>query len=247
MHYVNVRELTKVEEGDEYTRDDSSVLEQILGEECKRSKLWAPLPEKKEEYADDANYQHGNDAPVVPASLRRGRQSERNQNQADGRGQEEQSKNVQLKPESLDNYPRGLALEDAWWQATLSFRLSLIQEQDGGERQEAKGQNNGPDAVAPSPGRILENALGNRRAGPDSPQEGNIEESGEERSVEQIGGVGDEYLLENLQPLRAGSVENLCGRIGLDVPGRRLLNISNCVDEDCKRKGFKSAKDVCNL
>ena len=124
-----------------------------------------------------------------------------------------------------------------------------VDEERAGQREKGNGQDDGPDTVAPPPGRgpVRQNAVGQRRADPDGGQERHIRQRRQQGPIEQIARVGDEDLLENLEPRDPSRVEDLSGRIRPDVLRRRHLDVSEDVEGHRYAKGFKSTKEIGDL
>ena len=85
---------------------------------------------------------------------------------------------------------------------------------------------------------------GYQRTDPSGGQEGHIGDAGKQSAPQEVRGVGDEDLLEDLQACRAGCVEDLCGREGLYVVGSGHLDVPEHEDDDADSKHLKPAKDI---
>ena len=122
--------------------------------------------------------------------------------------------------------------------------LSHIDEKRQGEGHEGHREDNRPDPVAPSPGRMFQQAVRDWWTDPNGDEKGHIWETREKGSVEEVARVSHEDLDENLQARGSSRVENLGGGEGLDAVGARHLNVSDDVQEKADGEGFQTAEYI---
>jgi hypothetical protein len=94
---------------------------------------------------------------------------------------------------------------------------------------------------------VAEDTRRNQRTDPNSDKERNIQQTGEQRTIQQVTGIRNEDLLQNLQARGPCGVEDLSLRICLHVLGTGHLNVPDDIDEDADAECFETAEDVCNL
>ena len=134
-------------------------------------------------------------------------------------------------------------LRDLPWTHTLELRFgsqskflcfSVVQEKRQGKWHEHHRQNDAPDRISPSPRGRFQDIIPNQRPYPDRNQKRNIRQARPQRSVQKVARIGNEDLLEDLQPCATCRIEDLCCCESLDVLGDGHLDVAEDVEEDAE-------------
>ncbi len=158
----------------------------------------------------------------MPSGLVAGDERHGDQDESEASREQERAADVKVVKESLNCCTRGLVLHSFLFRPLCGeqahpFGFPAVHEQAQSQREKRDGQDDGPHRVAHAPGRVGEDGGSDGGTNPHGHKKGAVGEAGEEGTIQEVAGVGDEHLLQDLQACRSGRVEDLSRRIGLDV------------------------------
>lgn len=192
--------MEEVEGGQHAGGDDGALAHHAERDE--RARRDARVPRHEETEDEHPQHEHGDERPVLPSpAVLRARQRQRDQRQAQADDQQERAEEVELGPEevveALGQGGGGGVVQAAALQPVL-LGAPLQDEHGQDEGQGAEGEDHGPHAVAPAPGRVLQHALADDGA----EIEGGDGRDGfgqrrPQAAVEEARRVGDEDLLHD--------------------------------------------------
>lgn len=196
------RVVEEVEHGQNASRNDGSLLDHAERHEGLLGELG--VPDEKDGDDNDSNNQHGNVSALVPSIASLGAsKGEGNQSKTQTDDEKESTDDIEIDPEEVDKtLAERLSLvggiPSTFTAVTILAGLALKDVQSDDERRSAEGEDDSPHSVSPSPGRVLENAIGDNRSKIQS-WDGcdGFGERCPETSVDQAGCVGDEDLLHD--------------------------------------------------